>query len=114
MHLRPHQDARDNMRRQTQRVSRRRFLGAMAATAGGSALPGLIGLGADASVPPAEFPSTDHFWYRLQPAGRYIDSQRGSKAFAYADGTLLLSEDNGRTWPRRLAFPDAQRITFSH
>ena len=60
------------------------------------------------------FLQTDRFWYRLQPAGRYIDSQRGNRAFAYADGMLFLSEDNGRTWPRRLAFPDAQRITFSH
>ena len=86
----------------------------MTATAGGSMLPGMIGLGADASVPPAEFPSTDHFWYRLQPPGRYIDSQRGKTAFAYADGMLFLSKDNGRTWPRSLAFPDAQRVTFSH
>ena len=37
-----------------------------------------------------------------------------NKAFAYADGMLFLSEDNGRTWPHSLAFPDAQRITFSH
>ena len=97
-----------------QQVTRRRFLGAMAATVGGSMLPGMISLGADTGASPAEFPSTDHFWYRLQPAGRYIDSQRGNKAFAYADGMLFLSEDNGRTWPRSLAFPDAQRITFSH
>ena len=86
----------------------------MAATAGGSMLSGMISLGADANVPPAEFPSTDHFWYRVQLAGRYIDSQRGKTAFAYADGMLFLSKDNGRTWPRSLAFPDAQRITFSH
>ena len=51
---------------------------------------------------------------RQQPAGRYIDSQRGNKAFAYADGMVFLSKDNGRTWPRSLAFSDAQRITFSH
>ena len=24
--------------------------------------------------------STEHFWYRLQPAGPYIDSQRDHKA----------------------------------
>jgi hypothetical protein len=99
---------------QHEHVTRRRFLTAVAATAGGSMLPGLISRGADTSVPPAELRSTDRFWYRLQSAGRYIDSQRGNKAFAYADGMLFLSKDNGRTWPRSLAFPDAQRITFSH
>jgi hypothetical protein len=97
-----------------QPITRRRFLDAVAAAAGGSLLLGRCSLGADASAPPTEIPSTDDFWYRLQPAGRYIDSQRGNKAFAYADGMLFLSEDNGHTWPRRLAFPDAQRITFSH
>lgn len=56
---------------------------------------------------------TDHFWYRLQPEGVYIDSQRDNKAFAYADGEVMLSEDNGHTWPHRLAFPDADNITFS-
>ena len=57
--------------------------------------------------------STDHFWYRLQPEGPYIDSQRDNKAFGYADGMVFLSEDNGATWPHRLAFPDARNITFS-
>ena len=61
----------------------------------------------------ADFPSTAHFWYRLQPAGPYIDSQRDNKAFGYRDGKILLSEDNGRTWPHSVAFPDAQKITFS-
>jgi len=56
---------------------------------------------------------TDHFWYRLQPQGLYIDSQRDNKAFAHADGRVLLSEDNGRTWPHGLAFPNAHNITFS-
>jgi hypothetical protein len=97
-----------------QPLTRRRFLGAVAATVGASLLPARIGLGAKAGVSPAECSSTDHFWYRLQPAGRYIDSQRGKKAFAYAEGMLLLSNDNGHTWQRSLAFPDAQRITFSH
>jgi len=95
-------------------ITRRRFLYAVAATAGGSMLPGLGGFRASAAGTPAQFPSTEHFWYRLPPAGRYIDSQRGKKAFAYADGRLFLSNDNGRTWPRSLAFPDAHRITFSH
>ncbi|HOW64751.1 MAG TPA: hypothetical protein P5186_13120 [Candidatus Paceibacterota bacterium] len=96
-------------------LTRRRFLGTLtAATTGATLLPCHIGRGASSKASPGEWPSTDPFWYRLQPAGRYIDSQRGKKAFAYADGRIFLSKDNGRTWPRSLAFPDAQRITFSH
>ncbi|MEI6501935.1 MAG: hypothetical protein WCP21_13020 [Armatimonadota bacterium] len=57
---------------------------------------------------------TDHFWYRLQPEGVYIDSQLGNKAFGRAEGRLLLSEDNGRTWPHSLDFPNAHNLTFSH
>lgn len=102
------------MKRPPQPVTRRRFLGATATTAGGILLPGGIGLGTGTAAPAPNFPSTDHFWYRLQPPGRYIDSQRGNMAFAYAEETLFLSEDNGRAWPHRLAFPDAQRLTFSH
>jgi hypothetical protein len=56
---------------------------------------------------------TDHFWYRLQPAGLTIDSQRDNKAFAHADGRIMLSEDNGHTWPHSLDFPNAPNITFS-
>ena len=77
-----------------QRVTRRRFLGAAAATTGGILLPGTIAPGADSGGPPLKFASTDHFWYRLQPAGRYMDSQRDNKAFGYADGKIFLSEDN--------------------
>jgi hypothetical protein len=102
---------RNEMIPPTHPLDRRRFLGAMAAVACGSVVPGLISRGAGA---PEGIFSTDHFWYRLQPAGRYIDSQRGNKAFAYADGALHLSEDNGHTWPRSVAFAEAQRITFSH
>jgi hypothetical protein len=97
-----------------QRVTRRRFLGTTAAIAGGMLIPGVVGLGADPGAPPPDCPSTDAFWYRLQPPGRYIDSQRGDRAFAYADGTIFLSEDNGHTWPYSIAFPEAERITFSH
>jgi len=97
-----------------ERVTRRRFVGATAATAGGILLPGAAGLPADSTAPPSNVASTEHFWYRLQPAGRYIDSQRENRAFGYADGTLFLSEDNGRTWPYSAAFADARRITFSH
>lgn len=86
----------------------------MAAATGATLLPFPIGRGAHFKAPPSEWSSTDHFWYRLQPAGRYVDSQRGNKAFAYADERIFLSKDNGRTWPRSLAFPEAQHITFSH
>ena len=57
--------------------------------------------------------ATDHFWYRPQPEGPYIDSQRNNKAFGFADGTIFLSEDNGDTWPYNIAFPNAANITFS-
>ena len=63
-------------------------------------------------TPQQRIASTDHFWYRLQPEGPYIDSQRDNKAFGYADGEVFLSEDNGHTWPHSLAFPDAQRNGF--
>ena len=84
-------------------------MGVTAATAGGILIPGTRGLGAK----PAEFPSTDHFWYRPQPAGVFVDSQRDNKAFGYADGKILLSEDNSHTWPHSIAFPDARQIVFS-
>ena len=64
-------------------------------------------------MPQTQVAETDHFWYRLQPEGLYTDSQRDNKAFARADGRVLLSEDNGRTWPHSLAFPNAHHITFS-
>ena len=96
-----------------QRVTRRRFLGATAATAGGILLSGARGLGAEPSPATSSFPSTDHFWYRLQPAGPYIDSQRNNKAFGREVETICLSEDNGRTWPHRIAFLGAEHITFS-
>ena len=64
-------------------------------------------------TPQQQFPSTPHFWYRLQPEGVYVDSQRDNKAFGYADGKILLSEDNAHTWPHSLAVPNAHNITFS-
>ena len=88
-------------------------MGVTAATAGGVLIPGTRGLGAKPAVASAEFPSTDHFWYRPQPAGLFVDSQRDNKAFAYADGKVLLSEDNSHTWPHSIAFPDARHIVFS-
>ncbi len=56
---------------------------------------------------------TEHFWYRLQPEGLYIDSQQDNKAFAHTDDRIMLSEDNGLTWPHSLEFPNARNITFS-
>ncbi len=56
---------------------------------------------------------TNHFWYRLQPDGPYIDSQRDNKAFGFTADRLYLSEDAGRTWPHSRAFPGAGAIRFS-
>ena len=88
-------------------------MGATAATAGGILVPGAGAQGAKPAGTPSKFPSTDHFWYRPQPAGPFVDSQRDNKAFGFADGKVFLSVDNGRTWPRGIAFPDARHIVFS-
>lgn len=56
---------------------------------------------------------TEHFHYRLAPEGPYIDSQRGHQAFGFGEGKIFLSEDNGASWRRRTAFPEADDITFS-
>lgn len=95
------------------RVTRRRFLGATCSAVGGMLIPGALGLAGGGKSAPAEPASTAHFWYRLQSPGPYIDSQRDNKAFGFDDGDVFLSEDNGKTWPHRLAFPDAAEITFS-
>ena len=58
--------------------------------------------------------STRDFWYRPPAPGPYVDSQTGSRAFGFTGDAVFLSEDNGRTWPRRLPFAEADRITFSH
>jgi hypothetical protein len=94
-------------------VTRRRFLGAAAVAAGGLLTPGPRRLAADPIPVPSDVASTDHFWYRPQPAGPYIDSQRDNRAFGFSEGTIFLSEDNGRTWPYSTAFPNARNITFS-
>jgi hypothetical protein len=96
-----------------EQVTRRRLLGTTAVAAGGILMPGVIGRSADTTAAPADFPSTDHFWYRPQPEGPFIDSQRENKAFGYSDGKVFLSEDNGHTWPHSVAFPDARHIVFS-
>ncbi|MBC8868597.1 MAG: hypothetical protein H8E44_04230 [Planctomycetes bacterium] len=96
-----------------QRVTRRRFLGTTAAAAGGMLMTGAAASGSDSAAPPSKIASTDHFWYRPQPAGMFVDSQRDNKAFGFADGKVFLSEDNSRTWPHSIAFPDARHIVYS-
>ena len=56
---------------------------------------------------------TEHFWYRMAPDHPYVDSQRDNKAFGFGEGELFLSEDNGKTWPHRARFPNADNVTFS-
>lgn len=93
---------------------RRRFLEAAAATTGGMLIADAVARSAEQTAAPAEYPSTDHFWYRLLPPGVYIDSQRDNWSFGYSGDYVLLSEDNGHTWAYKAEFPDAERITFSH
>jgi hypothetical protein len=95
------------------RWSRRQFLDTAAAACGAVALGG-ASLGSPAFAMSSEDPMTRHFWYRLQADGPYIDSQRDHRAFGFTLDAVMLSEDCGRTWPHRLAFPAAQEITFSH
>jgi hypothetical protein len=98
------------MTMQREQLTRRRFLSTTAAVAAGGILaPTAFGKNAK----PTPTPSTDHFWYRPGAAGPFIDSQRGKKAFGYADGKVFLSEDNGKTWPYSIAFPHAKNILFS-
>ena len=75
-------------------LSRRQFLGSVAATAGSLWTQQL-------HATPLEG-ETEHFWYRMPSADEpYIDTQRDSKAFAFQGTQILLSEDNGKTWPHR-------------
>ncbi len=94
-------------------MNRRGFLGAATATAGGILLANSGGAAARASVDLDDFPSTEHFWYRAEPDGPFVDSQRDNMAFGFSDGKVYLSEDNGRTWPHSAAFADARHIVFS-
>ncbi len=100
--------------RSSRLFNRRRFLGvAAAAAAGGMLLPGSRVLEAGGIALTPEDASTEHFWYRPQPEGPYIDSQRDNRAFGFDDETIYLSEDCGHTWSQRLKFPDARNITYS-
>jgi len=101
------------MIRRRHQLTRRRFLGATATTAGGVLIPAARGWGAKPTGATPECPSTDHFWYRPQPAGPFVHSQRDNKAFGFSGGKVFLSEDNAHTWPHSIAFRDARHIVFS-
>ncbi|HRH94778.1 MAG TPA: hypothetical protein PLB55_02530 [Prosthecobacter sp.] len=91
-------------------IHRRQFLRSTAATAGGLWLSGFNQTLSAASIEG----ETKDFWYRMPSADEpYIDTQRDSKAFAFQGTQIMLSEDNGKTWPHRAEFPEAQNITFS-
>ncbi len=95
-------------------VTRRRFLRttlACTAATAGSVL--ILEKRVKAMEGSAEDRSTPDFWYRGQPEGLFVDSQCGNRAFGFSDGKVLLSEDNGHTWPHSIAFPDARKIVFS-
>ncbi|MHC4629397.1 MAG: beta propeller repeat protein, partial [Planctomycetota bacterium] len=92
------------------RITRRRFL---ATSAAGALMAHAHRLNASALAAQSSVGSTEHFLYRLQPEGPYIDSQRDNKAFGFDDATIFLSEDNGGSWPHSVAFGDANNITFS-
>jgi len=94
-------------------LTRRRFLGTTAAAAGGILLPATRTFAAEPPSATPQEPSNDHFWYRPQPEGPFVDSQCDNKAFGYSDGEIFLSEDCGRTWPHRTPFADARNIVFS-
>jgi len=93
-------------------LNRRHFIKTAALTGGASIASGFP-LNLAAAEEPSADGETEHFWYRLAPADPYIDSQRDNRAFAFRKGTILLSEDNGKTWPHSADFPDAKNITFS-
>ncbi|MCB1278644.1 hypothetical protein [Prosthecobacter sp.] len=91
-------------------LHRRQFLRSTAATAGGLWLSGFQSSLSAAAIEG----DTEHFFYRMPSADDpYIDTQRDNKAFAFQGTQILLSEDNGKTWPHRAEFPEAQNITFS-
>src|SRR3954470_21653557 len=92
------------------RHNRRQFFGASAAAvaAAGLSVNRSRLYAADSAVR-----ETKDFWFRLAPDGPYIDSQRDNKAFAFGDGKIFLSEDNGKKWSYSAAFPEAENITFS-
>jgi len=95
------------------RITRRKFLHTVAAATGGILMADAAKLKANSMTFLSKEGSTEHFWFRQQPAGPYIDSQRDNKAFGFTDRAVFLSEDNARTWPHSMAFENAHNITFS-
>ena len=94
-------------------ITRRHFLATVAASTGGLLMVDRRRSNAAPVTAASTEGETDHFWYRLAPADPYIDSQRDNKAFGFRDRKILLSEDNGKTWPHSKKFLDAKNITFS-
>ena len=90
--------------------TRRQFVTYSAYASAGALMPVTLDF---AKAYPAGMGETDHFWYRLDQGGPYIDSQRESKAFAFDDQSVYLSETNGKVWQHRQTFKDATNITFS-
>jgi hypothetical protein len=81
-------------------------------------LPCVLGLFGTLAFPAAAADGirgeTEHFQYYMPPLdGPYIDTQRGSTAFAFKGTSIMLSEDCGKTWPHVAEFADAENITFS-
>lgn len=95
-------------------INRRQFISAATATAGGLIFPLPFISCAGNKTLDEDYPSTPHFWYHKPDSNLYIDSQRGKKAFAFSDNTIYLSKNNSHDWYRKLDFPDADNITFSH
>src|SRR5438105_3328900 len=78
-------------------LNRRRFL-ATAATS--TTFGALLSSGGSklTAAPRNNRGETDRFWYRLAPAGPYVDSHRDHRAFGFGERKIFLSEDNCQTW----------------
>ncbi len=74
------------------RITRRKFLHATVATAGGILMTDVRKLKANSITFLSKRGSTEYLWYRPQPEGPYIDSQRDNKAFGFTDGAVFLSD----------------------
>jgi hypothetical protein len=97
---------------QSSEITRRSLMGTAAAM-GGAAFVGQYTLAIEADQKETVVGETKHFHYRLASSGPYIDTQRGSKAFGFADDAIYLSTDTAKTWAHQSKFPHASNITFS-
>ncbi|WP_236972594.1 hypothetical protein [Membranihabitans marinus] len=93
---------------------RRQFCKLATAVAGGIMLPGIDVWAGSNAFQIEGSGSTPHFYYRKPSNIPYVDSQNKNMAFAFNESEVLFSIDNSHTWKYRKAFPDAQKITFSH